>query len=321
MDVFYRHSSDGGKSWSLPVNLSNSFAGSVKPQVRVGSGNKVYVTWEEGEDWYLYKGYPIGSMYAFSSDGGNSWEEPFMFSSDMGPPQQMTLGLAKSGDLVVVWRVPDGERFDYQLSQDNGATWSDPEPIPGVIANEWKAFSLYAYDTATDSAGNVHLLVLGYLYPTDENLALIHLIWDGTAWSSPNVIYASSDPPEWGRIDIGAGNQVYATWFSRDAAHIFDTENALYKIWASFYRADAPALTPAPPSTAAPNPTPSATSQEGVSTVTPTPIVIAPGSSGLPPGTFTESDDVLRLLAALLPTIALLLIIVVLRFLRTGHRR
>jgi len=313
-DIFYRHSTDGGKTWSAPVNLSNTFAGSVKPQVHVGSGSNVYVVWEEGEDWYTYEGYPVGSVYVHSSDGGNTWTEPVMFSSPKGAPQQITLGVGWEGDLVVVWRLPKGDRFYYQHSTDNGATWSEPQPIPGVIPKPWASFSLDAYHTTTDSAGHVHLFLLGYLYSVGKKLGLIHLVWNGSEWSPPIQIYASTDPPEWPRADVGAGNKVYVTWFSRDEKHINDSERGRYKIWVSFYQADAPSQTPVPVPTSAPTPAPDALGQDGSTpTSTPTPLVV-PDSSPLPPGIFTESDEVARLALALAPIAVVVLVIFAVRF-------
>jgi hypothetical protein len=312
-DIFYRHSADGGESWSAPVNLSNSFAGSVKPQVHIGNGGHVYVTWEEGEDYYTHLGYPVASMYAHSPDSGNNWVEPTAFSSPLGAPQQITLGTGQGNGLVVVWRLPGKSSYYYQHSTDNGIIWSEPQPIPGVIAKPWEPFSLDDYHTATDSAGNVHLLVLGYRSSLETELGLIHLVWNGSQWSSPTVIYASSDPPEWPRIDVGAGNKVYATWFTRDKKHIYDSERGRYQIWVSSYQADAPAQTPAPLPTPIPTLTPDVSSQATPGpTAAPAPIVLT-DDSGLPPGLYTESDEIGRLILALSPIAVIVLIITALR--------
>jgi ligand-binding sensor domain-containing protein len=319
-DIFYRRSTDGGKSWSLPVNLSNTFTGSVKPQVRVGSKGHVYVTWEEGEDWYAHQGYPVASMYAHSSDGGNTWPQPTVFSSAGGAPQQVTLGVGHGGNLVAVWRLAEGDPFYYQSSTDHGDSWSQPQPIPGVIAKPWEHFNLDGYDAAADSAGRVHLVVLGRLSSPKEDLGLIHLVWNGSEWSPPTRIYASSDPPEWPRIDVGVGNLVHATWFTRDEMHITDSERGRYKVWESFYQADAPSQTPVP---LPPTPTPaSAALEQTTSTpdVTPTPT-IAVDTSGLPPGLYTESDEVGLLLLALSPVAVVVLAIAGLRLGRLIRRR
>jgi len=319
-DIFYRYSTDGGQSWSLPVNLSNTFTGSVKPQVRVSSEGDVYVTWEEGEDWYARQGYPVGAMFAHSPDGGKTWRKPVAFPFARGVPQQITLGAGHGGSLVVVWRPAEENFYYYQISSDNGDSWSQPRRLPGVIAKPWEHFSLDGYDAATDSAGHVHLLVLGRLASPQENLSLLHLVWDGSAWSSPVRIYTSKDPPEWPRIDVGVGNLVYATWFTRDELHITDSERGRYKVWVAQYRANAPAQTPLPLPTPTPTPAPALEQATAASDATPTPT-LALDTTGLPPGLYTESDEIERMLVALAPIAAIVLVVAGLRFSRFMRRR
>jgi hypothetical protein len=254
-------------------------------------------------------------MYVYSPDGGKTWAEPTVFSSTLGVPQQITLGVGRDGDLVVVWRLPEQKEssYYYQTSTDNGITWSEPQSIPGVIAKPWETFSLDAYDAATDSAGNVHLLVLGYLDSLEEDLGLMHLVWDGSEWSSPTVIYSSSDPPEWPRIDIGAGNQVYATWFTRDEKHIHDSDRGRYKVWVSSYQADAPLQTPVPILTPIPPLTPEASDQIALNSTAAPALAVPQDDSGLPSGLYTENDEVGQLLLALSPITVIVLIIAALR--------
>ncbi len=176
-DIFYRRSTDGGKTWSLPENISNFNFGSVKPQIKIDHRDGIHVVWEEGEDWYIHEGYPVASAYVHSLDGGHTWAEPTFFSSVWGPPQQITLGLGEENELVVVWRVPADNTLFYQRSVDNGVSWSPPVPIPGVVAKDWEAWSLDSCDAATDSGGNVHLVVPGKLSPSEERLSVLHLVW------------------------------------------------------------------------------------------------------------------------------------------------
>jgi hypothetical protein len=236
-----------------------------------------------------------------------------MFTYAGGPPQQITLGLGREDNLVAVWRLPADDHFYYQHSTDNGASWSRPQHIPGVIAKPWMRFSLDAYHTATDSAGNVHLLVLVRLLSSEEELGLIHLAWNGAEWSPPTRIYVSRDPPEWPRIDIAMGNKVFATWFTRDERHIWESERGQYKVWVSSYQADAPTQTDPFLLTSAPTPT-LMTLTHATPSPTPIPTLVMSGPSGLPQGLYTEGDEVARLVVSLSPVAAVLLVIVVLRF-------
>lgn len=319
MEVYYRRSDDNGRTWSASINLSNSYAGSVKPQIKIDDNDGVHVTWEEGEDWYLGTGYPVGCVHRYSADGGESWSTPYMFTHPDGAPQQITLGIGRDGELIAVWRLPlplpEQSAVYYQRSTDNGASWSEPQSIRGVIAKNWRPMSLDSCHAVSDSAGNVHLLVLGYLQPLEVNLSLIYVVWDGQAWSQPYRLYTSVDPPEWPRIAVGMGNSVHATWFTRDQAHIADPERGRYRVWAARRLADAPLLTPAP--TLVPTPTPTAT-PAAPAVATPTPMPTVPAGSALPDDIYTDADDAARLAIALAPVAGLIGLIFIVRRLGRG---
>jgi hypothetical protein len=318
-DIFYRRSEDGGQTWSMSVNLSSSYAGSVKPQVKTDESGGVHVTWEEGEDWYAGDGYPVGCVHRYSADGGTTWSEPFTFTHSDGPPQQITLGVGRNDELVAVWRlalpVPERSAVYYQRSTDQGVSWSEPQPISGILAKYWEPMSLDSWHAASDSAGHVHLLILGYFSLLDEEISLIYTVWDGQEWSQPYSLYTSADPPEWPRIAVGLGNQVHATWFTRDEAHIYDSEHGRYRVWAAQRQADAPPLAPAP--TPVPVPTRTAT-PDVVLASTPTPMPAVPAGSTPPEGIFTDADDAIRLAIALSPVAGLVGAILIVR--RFGGR-
>lgn len=306
-DIFYRNSNDGGGTWSPPVNLSRSFDGSVKPQISVDHHDGIHVIWEEGEDWYTHVGEPVGSMYAHSLDGGVTWSTPVVFSVAGGAPQQPALGVGQDGELIVVWRLPMHSEVYYQRSTDNGDSWSAPAPISGIIAKPWLSMSLDGCSAAGDSAGHVHVLLLGRFSPQEEALNVIHAEWDGRQWLPPTRVFASTDPPEWPRIALGGGNQLVGVWFTRDKEHVWDTVNGRYQIWASSLQTTSPAQTPVPLPSRVPKPTVSQPIQYPTATLPPT---LAPGVSGLPTGLQTESDDLAKMLLALVPLAVLVLILV-----------
>lgn len=318
MDIFYRRSEDGGHTWTTPVNLSSSHAGSVKPQIKIDANGGLHVTWEEGEDWYTGAGYPVGSVHRYSPDGGKTWAEPFVFTHPDGAPQQITLGIGPGGELVAVWRLPlrlpGRSAVYYQRSSDNGVSWSDPLPIDGIIAKDWLPMSLDSAYCASDSAGNVHLLVLGYLYPWEENLSLLYTVWNGEEWSQPYRLYTSTDPPEWPRIAIGTGDAIHATWFTRDEAHIWESERGRYQVWAASMEAGVPSPAPPTPTSSPAASSVLATPSVPTATVFPT---ISPDSAP-PRGIYSDWDDASRLAIALAPLVVLIGAFLVVRVLRRG---
>lgn len=280
-DIFYRRSTDNGATWSAPINLSRSPTGSNKPQIKLDGRGGVYVTWDEGWDFLAGRGSPYSVAYAYSLDDGQTWSAPTIFRAptSTGAAQQITLGVGSASQLVVVWRVeaglrPESREVYYQVSNNRGQTWSAPRRLEGVNARDWLT-GLDSYTTATDSAGHIHLaLVTQTDEITSTQYSLVHLEWDGLRWSAPEAVFTSEDLPEWPRLAIGGGNQVFLTWFVRPKEEIWTGGH--YTVWASHMEADAPRIVPTPLPTPLPSPTPTPPPL----TPTPTPLPLPPRING-----------------------------------------
>ncbi len=310
-DIFYRRSSNGGKTWSYPFNLSSSPTGSSRAQIEIDGSDVIHVVWDEGWDKLSrQQGEPIFSTYISSLDGGESWSSPTSFSYPEGTNAQLAVGSDGKGRVVVVWRATSRSEIYYAWSSDNGASWSPPTVIPNIFARPWTT-DFDMYDVATDSGGHVHLVVVGRLSPEEDRLGVYHLEWDGTSWSPPTAIYRGVDFPEYPKIVISEGNKLHVAWFVREASW----EEGNYEIWYSRGQSASPAQTPVPPPTSTPTPT-----ATPVATATPTATpypTLAPGeTTALPDGLYTESDELLRLLIGLVPVLILVTAICAIRFAR-----
>jgi hypothetical protein len=386
-DLFYRRTTDGGKTWSAPINLSQSPEGSAKPQVKIGKDNEVHVVWDEGRDTIVGKGDPIASVYRRSRDGGATWDPPLRFTlpsytppktgeeqpePEPDAPQQIAIGLFQNRSPIVVYRSTAGDDLFYQVSEDGGATWGKQNRLPGVVARDLNDTPWDAYTMATDGAGKVHLVMVGSLVGDgDPSLQLpqsdqrnrprlLHLVWDGRAWSSPEVVATESrysgwsaaamaecdaiDPysaqartdaakvalnacrdiqryPEWPRAVISAGNVLHLTWFTRTANDLHDSDHSKYQVWYSVKQLDAPALA------ALPLFTPVATAAPQAATATPilptaTPLPASIADAPLVDGSAAwEGPGVITMAIAALPAIGLLGLIVGARALLVRRRR
>lgn len=330
-DIFYRQSTDLGRTWSTPVDLSNTGWSSEKPHLIIGSDGLIYVAWEEGHDFYIGKGEPQSSMFVASHDGGLTWEEPTTFIFPGDTPQSIGAGLDGQGKLVVVWQQVKSQGIFYQVSVDQGKSWSIPKQLPG-IATRSVYNDLDDFDITADSAGHLHLVLVGRDAKMVTAVAnqpdayvpdiVYHLEWDGTGWSEANPIFvpANGDLPEWPRIAVSQGNQLYAIWFTRDKKHIFDSDGGLYQVWYARGKSSAPSVQPI----TWPTPTPSPTSARVIfstptpaPTDTPTPIpTLDPSLSQIPvpveatTSIYADNDEVLLFIKSLIPSVVVIIIII-----------
>lgn len=117
--VYYSHSTDGGKTWSNPIQIAGT--GFDQINVAVGPHHTVYVAWNGMAG--------IQGRYSrWSSDNGKTWSGSAILATpgvggSEGPPQ-LAVDSAGTPQLVTT----DGERVWYSF-WTNGK-WSQPEYVP-----------------------------------------------------------------------------------------------------------------------------------------------------------------------------------------------
>jgi hypothetical protein len=229
---------------------------------------------------------------------------------------QMTIGIGRDDDVLVVWRSRGLRRLYYTWSEDRGVTWRAAEEVPDIYARPWiEPFD--AYDMATDSLGNIHFVLVGTpQVPVSEiqdvPLGVYHLTWDGESWSQPESVvdYLIPTLPEYPKIEIGWGNHLHVVWGVRPEG-VWDEAQ---QIWYSEKEIEAPREEPEP--TLTPTATPLPPSPTSLApTMTPFPT-LGPESSGAPPGLYTESDDLARLALALSPVVLIMVVALAIKRMR-----
>lgn len=284
-ELYYRRSLDGGHTWSEQANLSNLPDGEDRPQVVVDAYDRVHLLWGHGFDWYGGLGKPESGVYRRSDDGGTTWSAPVIFALPGYAILQPSLAVSQEGNPLVVYRTVENDRMFFQRSLDGGNSWEPPGEIPGVSARDINDPPLDTYSLATDSLNRVHLLLPGFRKSVPQSdPELLHLIWDGSRWSEPQVVM--SQPflaPEWPQLIVERGTQLHAVWFTRNKLFAIDKSQADRQIWYSTLALDGPSQAPAAVFTV--TPTSVATAAPTVaSAATPTPTALPAVVRTAPPG-------------------------------------
>jgi hypothetical protein len=320
--VFYRQSHDDGATWSPAVDLGLPSTGAAKPQMLVDNKGNAYIVWESGRGGGQGQlGGITGISFVASHDSGATWASPTDLAGGKKNVSNPAISLDSQGRLLAVWLARGEDRVYYQLSSDQGRSWSQPQQVPNI----WGAWTVYqghndTYDMATDGAGNPHLVLVGRTAADQTSLSVLHLVWNGSGWSSPETITTlTGDAPEWPRIAIAQGNQLHAVWFVRDQADLFISDNGRYTVWYAQGTGRAPheevrawpTATPAPLAPLANTPDPAAAAL-ALPKATPAPK-LSPELARLPIKSvaYSENAVVLVLTRDLLPALALLVAAVV----------
>jgi hypothetical protein len=325
-DIFYRRSPDAGHTWEAPVALFPTGKGSSRAQIEIDRAGVIHVTWDEGWDRLSGNGSPETGVYMHSLDGGTTWSEPTIISYPNSTNAQLSVGSDGRGGVLLVWRTVSAEYpgLYYMWSTDQGKSWSPPRSIPHLLARDFTSpFDMY--DMATDSAGHIHLMAVGYRSEDLEQAkraenseegkvtvppSLYHLMWDGQSWSEATPLYKGAWYPEYPHLAVHQGNQLHATWFIRQ--NPFEVTEP-HQIWYIRGQAQAPEEasivqpTPTPLATPTPSPTPA---PSPTPTLEPS-VNLTPASPEATQTIYTEVDDVFLMAQSLLPALLIVIVVVV----------
>ena len=158
-DILFARSDDGGRSFSEPVNLSNSLGGDGKGRLNreawhngsldlaAGPHGALHAAWTEydGQLWL-----------SRSFDGGRRFSSPVRVAGggQEPPARAPSLAVGPGGMVLMAWTVGDNDGADIHLARslDGGATFSRPQLVAPSPAHS------DAPRLAVDSAGVVHLV-------------------------------------------------------------------------------------------------------------------------------------------------------------------
>lgn len=138
-EAFFARSTDGGRSFGEPLNLSETRAGAGKGRLTpdlwhngsldlaLGPGGTIYAAWT------VYEG---GLFVARSTDRGESFSEPVRVTSGGGaePARGPSLAVGSGGAVHLAWGVGGDPAPDlrYAVSRDTGRSFSQPRAVvPG----------------------------------------------------------------------------------------------------------------------------------------------------------------------------------------------
>lgn len=158
-DILFARSEDGGKTFTRPLNLSNSLAGDGKGRISehiwhngsldiaAGADGAVYAAWTE------YEG---ALWFSRSGDGGKSFSPPRRIAGGGSekPARAPSLALGPERAVYLAWTVGEDNAADIRVarSADGGASFGEPRivaPSPGYSD---------APKLAVDPRGALHLV-------------------------------------------------------------------------------------------------------------------------------------------------------------------
>lgn len=190
-NVFYLHyvkSSDNGKTWSDPVDITSQIA---KPEWKndfkfITSGTGIYTS--TGKMLHCLVHLKLGVYVFGSNDHGKSW---YFIDTPVNPADESKIVELADGNWMINSRV-NGKSMRYvHVSTDEGKTWkSRPEPTlidPGCNG------SIIRYTSIKDGYKKNRLLFANAKMEKGRKNMTVRISYDeGKTWSEGKTIYPGS---------------------------------------------------------------------------------------------------------------------------------
>src|SRR5216684_2831060 len=145
--IFFSRSTDGGVTFSTPVNISNDPSDSANPQIAVDATGNISVVWENDT-------INLGVFYAHSTDGGVSFSSRLPLTTNTNGSFGPQLAVDANGNISVVCvdNSPGHFAIFFTRSSDNGTTFSTAKGISNTSGDSANP------QLAVDASGNVHVV-------------------------------------------------------------------------------------------------------------------------------------------------------------------
>jgi len=202
----YAKSTDGGITWSNPIDITSGLYQQEYPKIAIDSANNIYVVWDGTSATYTY--YQI--RYAKSTDGGNTWSSPIDITNTSYNQYKPAIAIDNSDNIHILWRGTSDTYYQirYIKSTDKGNTWSSPIDITsGNYLQLYPAIVI-------DKAGNIHVVWDGRspLSPTYYQIRYAKSIDNGNTWSSPIDITSGNYYQYYPAIATDSFNNIHIVW-------------------------------------------------------------------------------------------------------------
>lgn len=131
-DILFTKSTDGGKTFSKPVNISDDKKDSGYPQIAVWK-NSVYLAWTQ-----TMTGANYDVFFARSGNNGDTFDAPINLSNNFGSSGWPKI--ASDGNVYVSWVDSSPGKFDIFItkSTDGGATFENPTNLSNTNSESYE---------------------------------------------------------------------------------------------------------------------------------------------------------------------------------------
>lgn len=127
-DIFFTRSTDSGRSWTVPLNITNTPGMTRDPEIAIGPDNVIHVVFSDT----LSGIYTRDIMYTSSADGGKTWSKEKQLeniSNTESDSSEPSIAIAQDGGVHVSWKEENSSpasKPQVFYSQRSQNVWAKP---------------------------------------------------------------------------------------------------------------------------------------------------------------------------------------------------
>src|SRR5712664_2459027 len=200
LDVMFSHSTDGGLTFSTPLNVSNDAPNSDSPQIAADASGNLYILWENTS-------VTLAVVFSRSTDGGVTFSTPVNVSTNAGGSFSPQMAVDPGGNISVVWEDDAFTSSDISFSRsaDHGATFSIPKSLSNNIGNS------VSPQVTVDLTGNINVSWQND-GPGNPDIFFSRSSDKGATFSTPKNLSNSPGLSNAPQIKVDAGGNINVVW-------------------------------------------------------------------------------------------------------------
>jgi hypothetical protein len=151
-----------GRTWMIPLNISNGLSHSKNFQIAMDGNDKVHVIWQDGQaEW-------LGDTIRYATGSGTIWSEPITLSNPSRHVGNPYLAVDDSNNVHAVWQEQGEGVFekgfgiagddDVYYAVRSGGTWSRPFNVTNMGSQLQVTSAMYGPHLAIGRGNGLHLV-------------------------------------------------------------------------------------------------------------------------------------------------------------------
>lgn len=202
MGIYFSHSTDGGATYSSPVNVATNTTGSFVPQIALGSDGSVNLIWEDDDSFGPHV------SFTHSADKGGSFAPAKTLSTGPGGAFEGQLAVDGSGNINAVWldlSTGNGDAY-FSRSTDQGTSFSAPVNLSATNGSTDNP------RVANDSNGNIFVVWQDTTVNSSRDIFFCTSSDGGADFSSVQKLSTGLGDATFPTIAVDANNTVSVAW-------------------------------------------------------------------------------------------------------------